>query len=158
MANNYTQFSECIPDITSDERAWLERQLETDALDEIVAILSDPEGYTPEEVAAAEERGKEIVLLPAYRESGCLGFEHEFYENDFVLYTEESGDVEIIIPLVQEFIRRFRPDYQFTLTWAGTCSKSRIGEFGGGAIYVDRDAVDYVNTWEWAQRRKEQRS
>jgi len=158
MANNYTQFSESIPDITPDERAWLERQLDTDALDETIEVLANPEEHTPMEVADAELRVPELILYNVYRESECLGFEHRFYENDLVLYTEESGDLEAIIPLVQAFIQQFRPDFKFTLTWAGTCSKPRCGEFGGGAIYVDRDTVDYINAWEWAQRRVEEKT
>ena len=48
---------------------------------------------------------------------------------------------------MQALIKKFMPTYVFTLTCAATCSKPRIGEFGGGWIVVSRDEIHYGNTW-----------
>ena len=36
------------------------------------------------------------------------------------------------------------------MEWAETCSKPRIGEFGGGAFVVSKEGSHYMNTGTWA--------
>ena len=59
------------------------------------------------------------------------------------LYAEEWGDVEHVACLVRQFLLRFRPDRCWSLTYSCTCSKLRVGEFGGGAVFVTADEVKY---------------
>ena len=54
-------------------------------------------------------------------------------------YAEESGSPDNVAWLVQKFLKRFRPDQCWSLTYAATCSKPRVGEFGGGAVFVTAD-------------------
>ena len=40
----------------------------------------------------------------------------------------------------------------FTLTWSATCSKPRVGEFGGGWMVIHAGGVEYGNAWDEAKR------
>lgn len=53
---------------------------------------------------------------------------------------------------VRAFIRRFRPDYIFSATGAETCSKPRIGEFGGWWLVISKDQTLGGNTWDAARK------
>ena len=106
----------------------------------------------------------------AYRDlPGCepddaenVGFEHEFSDDDkdgdwgrYVwLYAEEWADVERVAHLVQKFLKKFRPDQCWSLSWATTCSKPRVGEFGGGALFVTAGAVAWQNAYDFIEDQK----
>jgi len=70
----------------------------------------------------------------------CLSFECEVANKSVWLYAEEYGDPDQVGSFVQEFLKTFRPDQEFTITWAYTCSKPRVGGFGGGAAIITADA------------------
>jgi len=55
----------------------------------------------------------------------------------------------IIALLAKTFLRRFRPDQCWSLTYAIHCSKPRVGEFGGGAIFVTADKINHLNAYDW---------
>ena len=61
------------------------------------------------------------------------------------VYAEESGNPDNVAWLVQKFLKKFRPDQCWSLTYATTCSKPRAGEFGGGAVFVTADAIMWQN-------------
>ena len=63
-----------------------------------------------------------------------------------------SGDVEAVI----SFVLRLAADLDLTGLWgfeyANTCSRARIGAFGGGAHVIDlgaRTTIGWTNTNEW---------
>ena len=113
MANNYTQFSEVLPNLTDEEARWLKKQLEV----------------------------------------GCEGFgalyqfdtddERDGWGRHLWFYAEEVGDPEQVVCLVQKFLRRFRPDQYWSLTFACTCSKPRVGAFDGGAVFVTANDIKW---------------
>jgi hypothetical protein len=113
MANNYTLFSEVLPNLTDEEAQWLKEQLET-----------------------------------GLEDSGVL---HQFDTDDepdgwgryLWLYADESADLEQVAIFVQKFLRQFRPDQYWSLTFATTCSKPRVGEFSGGALFVTANDIKW---------------
>ena len=76
-------------------------------------------------------------------------FDHRFEDKGLWLYAEEYGNVDMVVYLVQEFFKEFRPDGIFTLSWSDTCSKLRLSEFGGGAVCVTRNTVEWMTTDDW---------
>src|SRR5689334_18897111 len=121
MANNYTQFSEAIERITPEERSWIESQL-------------DPDSW-----------GEEPPEWEAPLEEEYLSFEWSLdeIEGSLWLYAEESGDPDEVARFVRAFLARFRPGDRFSLTYADSCSKPRLGEFSGGAVFVTRDGSQH---------------
>ena len=66
------------------------------------------------------------------------------------LYAEESGNPLAVAQFVQAFLKRFRPEESFALTYAYFCDKPRLGEFGGGAIVVTTKSINSFDAHEWA--------
>lgn len=116
MANNYRQFSEMLLSLTKREKKWLETALD----------------------------GKSTIFNSRLKQEGIEdfpNFDWDFLPEGFWLYSEEGGDIDHVALLVQEFLKRFRPNHWFGLTWADTCSKPRIGEFDGGYLFVTHDTI-----------------
>ena len=160
MADNYLQFSETLDNLTAEEETWLEEQLES------ILVFGDRE-YSEEDPANTllpssdpDFTGPRFLRDNPDFESpwGVLGFEYAFQDEDdetpparyLWLYADTYGEPAHAAWLIQKFLKRFRPEQCWSLTYASTCSKPRVGEFSGGAVFVTanktkfQDAGDYV--------------
>lgn len=152
MANSYTRFSTSIPLTTDDELAWAR---------EVVAFLDEKAGENITDIAASLAPGAGgslhpmLALLPDAAEYAdeCISYTVELSEGSLDIYTDESGEPQHVVPLVQEYLRRFDPDGSFGFAWADTCSAMRPDEFGGGALFVTASSARSVDTgvWLWEQ-------
>ena len=144
MANNYTEFSEVVSNLSDQEWAWLKSQFE------MIAVIDGRE-FPIEEVPA--ERSAQTLDW-----RGCCGlrgfveydpdfigepeFQYEFVEDDpddgryLWIYSDDYGNIDQVGHFIQQFLKRFRPNNCWSLTYACTCSKPRVGQFGGGAVIV----------------------
>jgi hypothetical protein len=135
MANNYTLFSEVIPGLRGDERAW------------VVGLTDDPKADPPDLVAAG-------IAMNAIDPDDWPGFEFELTDpgGDLWIHSEECGNIVHAAQFVRAFLARFRPAVCWQMTWAEVCSKPRIGEFGGGGVFVTASSVRYCNAHDWTAR------
>jgi hypothetical protein len=161
MANNYLQFSEVIPHLTRDEEAWLRQQLEE------IYVFGDCE-YASDQIlkdlslADADWSGFRLWRNTEADDPDWLGFDWEFRDGDewddygrhLWLYTEESGEPAHVAHLVQTFLRRFRPDQCWALTFAETCSKMRVGEFSGGGCFVTADEIRWQGGYTFVEEQR----
>ena len=135
MADNYMEFSEVIENLTPEEAAWLDRQLATDANADCPAFLVD-------------------CPFHEQYDTDC-GFGYSFEEHDgrrwLWICSSEGSNVEYVAHLVQKFLKQFRQDQCWSLTYATTCSKLRVGEFGGGAVFVTADEINYQSTYAFVE-------
>ena len=70
---------------------------------------------------------------------GYIGFETSFEIDGLWICNEgESIDVENVAILAERLVDELKIDIPFVFSWAYTCSKPRIDEFGGGACCVKR--------------------
>lgn len=91
------------------------------------------------EVAALTERRAQLVAL------GDNPPDFVFEQGRGYLISEESGDVDGAVDLIQTLLRlRSRPEFH-VLSYAVTCSKPRPNEFGGGAVLVFHDRVQWLD-------------
>jgi hypothetical protein len=157
MANNYVQFSEVMPRLTLEEEQWLKRQLE------IVYVFDGHEHGDLELLEDKDPDEAEFVGCRAYRDmedydssEEDAGFEFRFDTDDdrpdgwgryLWIYADECGDLDRIAHLVQKFLKQFRPNECWALTFSETCSKPRVGEFGGGAMFVTAADVKWQNAY-----------
>lgn len=75
--------------------------------------------------------------------------EHRYSLNeplDITIYSEECADLEKLSELLQEFLKHFNLDRLIGFEYACTCSKPRVGEFGGGGILVSKDNIEIKTT------------
>lgn len=144
MADNYLEFSEIIENLSEEEKAW---------------IRNIPAGrdYEEEEdfYEALEEYGIEpgpdlfVEEFPYF----SYTIEQRDGQSHWWIYSGSYGNVDHVIVLVQAFIRKFRPDYIFSLTYSESCSKPRVGEFGGGWVVVTKDDVFGDNAYREAREK-----
>lgn len=160
MADNYLQFSEIIPKLNPEEEAWLKEQLQPIR---VFGQKEYPEDAAPAELADTKPDWAGVRFL---RDSGdcdpdcdVLGFEYAFHDDHepngwgrhLWVYAEESGNPENVAWLVQKFLKTFRPDQCWSLTYAAICSRPRVGEFGGGAIFVTADEIKWQNAYDFVE-------
>ena len=155
MADNYLQFSQVIANLTEAEEAWLDEQLQP------IRVFGEtefPEDAVPAELANKEADWTGARFLrdnPDYDPDWqVLGFECEIHDDDeegwgrhLWVYAEESGEPDNVAWLVKKFLKKFRPDQCWSLTYATTCSKLRVGEFGGGAVFITADTICWQNAY-----------
>jgi hypothetical protein len=159
MADNYLQFSEAIVKLSIEERDWLQRQLET------ICVVGDRE-YAEDEIPDDALTGdvawsgcRAFRDLPDVDSDDDDGFQFEFRENEELgpylwIYAEESGSPDRVAHLVQKFLRQFRPQESWSLTYATTCSKLALGEFGGGACFVTAGSIETFDADDFVSSRR----
>ncbi len=108
MADNYTQFS-----------AFL--QVPADKMD-LARVIIDRE---TERLQEDDEYGYCDNLA-------CMDRDGVWF------HTEESGNPEQVEIVARALVEELKIDEPFICSWAYTCSKPRIDEFGGGALLVRR--------------------
>lgn len=147
VANNYLLFSESIPAISVKEKKWI------DAIPQGIEY-ADSVDYTEDTWEAAFRAALELCGIDVKDIDDRLDdfpcFDWSTEDGDWWIYTEESGDIEHVACVVQAFIRKFRPDFIFKLTWAQTCSKPRISNFAGGCLVVNREEKLFGNAYTQA--------
>ncbi len=164
MANHYLGFSEVLPNLTAEEEAWLKEQLTT------IYVFGDKH-YTdetlPEGLNALDADWSGIRawhdLDPKPYDSDEYGFCCEFFDSEsgenwgrhLWFYTEEWGELDRVVHLVRKFLKTFRPSDCWALSYAITCSKPRVGEFGGGAVFVTADDIQYFSADEFRENARD---
>lgn len=162
MANNYLEFSEVLPQLTEKEADWLREQLET------VHVFGDKE-YTEDELPDhLKGENAEWVGCRAYRDlegydadfGEEAGFEWEFCDDDdsssgwgrhLWLHAVEYAELDRLAHLIRKFLKEFRPNDVWSLTYATYCSKPRVGEFSGGALFVTAADVKWNNAYDFVE-------
>ena len=158
MADHYTGFSEMIKHITAEEQKWIEGIPQAESFEEDTQYENEDQ-WKKALVIALETHG---IAVEDMELSVFPNFEHEIHDHhgsthpSWWIYTEEWAHIDHAGHVVQAFIRKFRPDYVFKLTWCEYCSKPRIGEFGGGWMVASKDEIVFGNTWEEADNAAEE--
>jgi hypothetical protein len=124
MADNYREFSELVEGITPEERAWIRQVL--DFQGNVLTALKNT-GIRPNSI--------DPDCWPMFQ------WELRDHDADLWIYSTESGAVEHVGEFVRAFLSRFRPTACWSMTWADSCSKPRIGEFSGGGLFVIAKSV-----------------
>jgi hypothetical protein len=151
MANHYLIFSEVLQRLTPDEETWLRGQLEVDGSKE--ASARDGQWTRPRFLMDYDDYD------PSF---GELGFEYALGDDKpdgwgrhLWLYAEENGEPGHVAWLVHKFLKQFRPSQCWSLTYATTCSNPRVGEFGGGAVFVTAAEIKWQSSYDFvAQNEK----
>ena len=158
MANNYLQFSEVLPQLTVEERDWLQNQLEYVSLDDEGKEI--PADQPIEDAKDAAFQGPRFLSdYEDYEGDESCGFDHKFdtdadWGEHLWIYTEESGSPDRVAWLIQKFLKRFRSESCWWLTYATTCSKMRPSEFGGGGVFVTAEEIFWENAYSFVEQHR----
>lgn len=127
MANNYTLFSYLLP-LTPDQIIYTS------------SLLARMENYDPDQ--------DDLFIADLLNENETVDFKHHAEEGRYWFHADESGDPEQLALLIHHLITTFDlPPFGFQ--WAHTCSKPRIDEFGGGAVWITKKGFEWLSTDSW---------
>lgn len=139
MADYYLEFSETLDGLEPKEEKWLREQLAADPGADCPAFLLDCEDRDPDD--------------------SDYGFEWSFHgeaeERHLWVHADDHGDVDRLAHLVQKFLKTFRPDQCWSLSYANTCSKPRPDGFGGGALFVTADEIRSYSSGEFIYQQRQ---
>ena len=85
-------------------------------------------------------------------------FSYDLEEDSIWFYGDEFIDIEAVAEIVKQFFKETGSTDSFTIESAYTCSKLRVGQFGGAAAFVTADSIEYMSTFEWCQKKEEEHS
>ena len=124
MADNYQQYSFMIDKLTPTEVTWLETKF--------------------------NESNKD----PDAEYTGEMQIEKRTNGADLWLHEEEGADLECLAEFLQAFLKENRPDSHIDFEWANTCSKPRLNEFGGGALFITADRISGMSTYSFCEEKR----
>ena len=152
MANNYTQFSESIGELTQDEQKWIRDALNHGG----IVFQRFVDQLTKEEDESAETFPEfDWSIGPHSKWDEGRGRYEDTKLGELWLRSADSCDLNHVALFVQAFLTTWRPRTFFSLTWADTCDKLRVGEFSGGAVFITAERAELHSVGEWVQQKKE---
>jgi hypothetical protein len=142
MANNYTQFSF---GIAGWPKSAIDHVLALAAAVDALGQEDDVPSDTPDDLAA---RAAEIA------ESYSRGTDAQFDldGDDLIIYSEESGCVGAVVDILQHAMATHGIAKPVVIEYADTCSKMRVGEFGGGCVVVTADETEWMDSRRWGEQ------
>jgi hypothetical protein len=113
--------------------------------------------FSEEIVCATEEQAKWLVeQLSKETDDGGPSCEAKLEGKKHVwIHSEENANLEAMVDVLCEFQNCFKLREPITVSWAHTCSKPRIGEFGGGAVVVKDGKDHWIDAYSWARKKAE---
>jgi hypothetical protein len=136
MANNYQESSSWLE--IGEEKIGQAQAIIDEVTKEI--IENDPDGFE------------------------CIGCLVDVERTGVWFRGEESINLESVEAIAKELVERLEIDEPFYCSWAYTCSKPRIDEFGGGAFLVRRgkdtvwiDAMHYLQQLVYDEKQENDR-
>jgi hypothetical protein len=102
----------------------------------------------PKEKMKDAKQALDKIIDDLDNEFGFVGFGHQLQEDGLWIYGEDNFDSEHAHRLVKQLVETLDLPKIHVCSWSYTCSKPRIGDFGGGAFVVQK-GIDTV--WVDAQ-------
>jgi hypothetical protein len=68
------------------------------------------------------------------------------------VYSEEDADLGRLEDILSEYQTKFGDQKAIIMSWAHTCSKPRLGEFGGGATVIVAGKIKNLDARNWAEK------
>lgn len=131
MANNYTQFSTEFVPYTLEQEAF------------IVGALKAAEEATVGQWLDAH------ALEVDNADYFLSGVTYALVDGALCIYSTDDGVLDHVVDLVAEAQQRFDDPRPWSAEAAFTCSKPRVGEFGGYAVFVHKGNARWLSTRQW---------
>lgn len=95
-----------------------------------------------------------VYKVEAADEAEAIFDRNDHRGRDFWVGTMEYGRVDCVGHLVQKFLKKFRLSDFWSLTYSASCSKQRVGVFGGGAVFVTADKIVWCNAHDFVEQQR----
>lgn len=149
MANNYLQFSLSVPIRSKAALGWVAKTLGD--LDGLLELRDDADESG---LLALGHIGRRVIdeqWDSAEFQWSLRSAPDDAHAGALWIYAEESGNPEHVALVLEEYLKLFEPAGVITFSWAHTCSKLRVDEFGGGAAVVTATATKFLDAQSWAE-------
>ena len=133
MANNYTQFSFELNNLKKSEIKWLKKVLALSLID------GEPDGPNNRQFYKTLDLSPTEYPYIEYWPDFDWRIEEE--NKTLWIYSDDSSNIHNATVLTHAFLKKFRPKEVITIGVAFTCSKPRVGGFGGVLYSVNKDGV-----------------
>jgi hypothetical protein len=141
MADYFSQFSEAIDPLTKEEANWIGEFLNEEMPEDEKALKAWREARNlSEDDADMDEQFPHFAWSLDKNRTICW------------LRDDEGFTESHLIGFLQAYLEKFHPDKAISITGAATCSKPRIGEFGGWWLVVTATKVRGGNVWTEAEK------
>jgi hypothetical protein len=153
MANNYLQMSESYA-LNEAQAAWVQKFMEDCWLYEGGQDLDpdSPEGKRFLAMVDPNEESDDLSDL-AVRAANHFTLERDRDgKASLWIHGDEYVNVDVVTMVLSTMLEETASDDVMTGTWAETCSKPRIGEFGGGWFAVAAKRILFGSTWDEARK------
>jgi hypothetical protein len=140
------QFSERLYLLSKVEEAWWAQHMDTKEVDD--------EG---EPLSPVSKLCKDITD-GSYRYEFLAESKTDDALHPYLWIHSNDGDPDHVAQLVSCFFKELRAgqDNYFELGWSASAFPARPGEFGGGALTVTNDGIQYLSSWAWLSERKKE--
>jgi hypothetical protein len=137
MADYYTQYSVSIPLKDDAQKQW--------ARDVIVYL----DGIVDETIDVDDTEHPLFHIAPASSDD-AYGQAFDIDEDGLWVHDDGGqGNIDMLIPVIQDYLTKFDPKGALGFEWANTCSRPRLDAFGGGAVFVTADSFEAINSGGW---------
>ena len=140
MADNYTQFSFGVQLASPAEAEWIE---------ELVSFADN----NSEELPPGELTDVLLRINPDWEYGPYLEFDYQI-DGGLELWIHDDGgqgNTTIVANFLGEYLRRFNHDTKIAFEFCWSCSKPRIGEFGGGACVVSANEEKWFSSSQFIE-------
>ena len=147
MANYYTQLSV--------EVALPSEKAAQDAVALFADIDKHLEGQFDADTDEEAPWPEELAVFKQYEYSSDLIVE---VEGSGIWVHDENGgpNVNLLADYLKLVLQKLDPQGSVGFEWAVTCDKHRPDGFGGGAIFVTAQSIDWITGWEWLTEKRKQ--
>lgn len=161
MANNYVQMYVQMSEVyalTDKQVQWVEKFLDdcrafdgpvdfTEPLDETTNSEDVRRTKRLTKIFGDSHEELENIVVDALSELNLSKKDKTLWVNG-----DEYVNVDMVVAVLQAMLKETRDTSFCTGTWAATCSKPRVGEFGGGWFAVSAKSIDLGNSWDAAEK------
>lgn len=147
MSNSYTMLSMAVSIRSPKEYEWWNQLCDTNL--QFKFFRKNFESYMLEWNNCKEKHCPSVCFDC---EADCLphGLNFEIQEDSkdkkyIWIYAEENGDVEVLVAILQLFLKECRPTGKIGFTWANTCSRPLLNSFDGGGCNITAKGVRWFN-------------
>lgn len=147
MSNQYFQFSFCL-------KAEPEAALYLSELCRVGRQVAN-EGVFAEKSDADEVELIKVVegLMEKTKESGS-GVDAKFTDDGVMLFAIDGGfEVGYVAAMLQHYLKKFSNPEPIAFQWSMHDDRGKPDCFGGGAVFITRDQIEFMDTPSWIRER-----
>lgn len=147
MSNQFFQFSFCL-------KAAPEAALYLSELCRVGRQMADGDILSDKPDADTANLIKVVETLMAQTGESGSGVEVSFTDNGVMMYALDGGfEVGYVAAMLQHYLKKFEIAEPIAFQWSMHDDRGKPDCFGGGAVFITRDQIEFMDTISWIRER-----